>query len=127
MKDLMAEGANMLDRMRKEHLARTVTYVRGEHEVELAATVGRTEFEVDDGTAVPLAVESRDYIVTAADLVLDGERSRPRRGDRVRDVVAGVLHVYEVMAPGGRDCYRLSGPDQSILRVHTRLIDREGA
>jgi hypothetical protein len=126
MGDLLADGAAMLDRVRKTHLSRTVTYLRGTASVELAATPGKTTFQVDNGLGVLESFESRDYIVTAADLVLDGQRVRPERGDRIRDTVGGTVQVYEVMAPGREQHYRLAGPDQSLCRIHTKLVDIEG-
>ena len=125
MRDLLETGAAFLDRMRKSDLARTATYVRGGQSVEIAATVGKTTFPVDNGTVVPLSFETRDYIVSAADLALGGERTLPERGDRVRDEIGDVVHVYEVMAPGRENHYRLSGPEQNILRIHTKLVDTE--
>ena len=125
MRDLLQTGAEMLDRVRKREMARTVTYVRGAASVELAATVGKTMFPVDNGTAAPVTFESRDYIVSAADLVLGGEQALPERGDRIRDEFGGTVHVYEVMVPGGQLHYRLSGPEQNILRIHTKLVDTE--
>ena len=125
MRDIVETGAAWLDGMRKENLSRLVTYVRGDRSVEIAATVGKTTFPVDNGTAVPLSFETRDYIVSAADLVLGGERVLPERGDRVRDEICGVVHVYEVMAPGRENHYRLSGPEQNILRIRAKLVDKE--
>jgi len=115
----------MLDRVRKSHLARTVTYVHGSDSVELAATIGKTTFPIEDGAGAAMTYESRDYIVSAPDLVLGGERVLPERGDRIRDEVAGAVQVYEVMAPGREQHYRLPGPDQSILRIHTKLVGTE--
>ena len=124
MTDQLNTAVGWLAGMMSESMARTVTYARGEDTVEIAATVGRTEFLVagDDGSQ--FAVESRDYVFTAEDLVLDETVTLPERGDRITDTVAGAEHVYEVMAPGGLQHFRLSGPDNNLCRVHTNLIER---
>ena len=49
--------------------------------------------------------------------VLGGVLTRPQPGDRITD---GAL-VFEVL-PAGDDepCYRFSGPDRQMLRIHTK-------
>ena len=127
MADLLEQSSVWLDGQRVRHLSRSVTYVRGSDSVELDAAVGKTVFEVDNGTAVLEKFESRDFLVRAGDLVLDGQRALPERGDRVRETVAGTVYVYEVMAPGREPCWRYSDPYRRALRIHTKLVDTEEA
>jgi len=108
---------------RLRHLSRPVTYARGEHSVEVQAAVGRTEFEVDNGTGVLEKVESRDFLIRASDLVLDGTTVKPERGDRVREESDGVTYVYEVMAPGRFPEAHWSGRSRLTWRIHTKLVD----
>lgn len=123
MRDLMESGAALLNRMRKADLARTVTYVRGDDSVQLAATASRPDFVLSDGTPVALELERRDYVFPTADLVLDDSPALPQEGDQIVDTINGVERTYEVMAEeAGTQPYRLAGPDQSILRVHTKLV-----
>ena len=49
MTDLLENGLDWLEEQRKAHMTKTVTYRRGASTVEVAATVGATRFEVDDG------------------------------------------------------------------------------
>ncbi len=123
MADLLGKAAAWLDDQRVRHLSRPVTYARGEHSVEVQAAVGRTEFEVDNGTGVLEKVESRDFLIRASDLVLDGSAVLPERGDRIREEQDGMLYVYEVMAPGREPCWRYSDPYRRVLRIHTKLVD----
>lgn len=116
MVDLLEQASVWLGRMRAKHLSRTVTYRRGDQQVDLAATVGGTTFEVDTGYAVPERWESRDFLIAAADLVLGGQVVRPQRGDAIID--AG--QVYEVMAPGKEDVFRPSDPYGLTWRIHTK-------
>jgi len=125
MPDFLEQGSAWLADQRVRHLSRPVTYVRGDDSVELDAAVGRTVFEVDNGTAVLEKVESRDFLVRAADLVLDAQRVLPERGDKVRETQAGTVYVYEVMAPGREPCWRYSDPYRRALRIHTKLVDTE--
>ena len=47
-----------------------VTYVRDLEQVPVQATIGKTEFEIDDGSGIVERFQSRDYLIHAADLVL---------------------------------------------------------
>ena len=116
-----------LDGQRVRHLSRSVTYLRGSNSVELDAAVGKTLFEIDNGMAVLEKFESRDFLVRAGDLVLNGQRTLPERGDKVRETVAVTVYVYEVMAPGREPCWRYSDPYRRALRIHTKLVDTEEA
>ena len=123
MADLLGKAAAWLDDQRVRHLSRPVTYARGEHSVEVQAAVGRTEFEVDNGTGILEKVESRDFLIRTSDLVLGGQNVLPERGDRIRETKDGLTYVYEVMAPGREPCWRYSDPYRRALRIHTKLVD----
>ena len=127
MPDLLEQASNWLEDQRTKHATRTVTYQRGDpgsgvSSVDVLATIGRTEFEVDDGAGALLKVESRDYLILTADLVLDGQQTPPKQGDFILETVGTTTYVYEVMAPGGAPHYRHSDPYRQTLRIHTKLI-----
>lgn len=122
MTDRLATGLARLHARRKAHMGRTVTYRRGEDSVEVTATVGETAFRLSDGYAAEIVVRMRDYLITAADLVLDDAQVEPQAGDRIVEGTA----VYEVMGPGnGEPEWRWSGPDGTTLRIHTKHVDTE--
>ena len=123
MSDLLETASNWLEEKRTQHASRVVTYARGEQSVEVAATVGKTTFEVDDGYGVLVRHESRDFLVLAADLVLDAEQVLPNRGDRIRETQGSMVYVYEVLAPGKEPCWRYSDPYRKTLRIHTKQIE----
>jgi len=118
MADLLQQGAEWLGRMRRDHLSHLVTYSRDGAELQIAATVGSTTFEVDDGYGGVEKWQSRDYLVTAADLALGGVLVQPQRGDRISD--GG--QVYEVMAPGKEDVCRPADNYGLTWRIHTKRI-----
>ena len=123
--DLIERGLAWLDAQRHRHLSRTVTYQRGGQSVELAATIGRTEFEQADHFGVIHRTQSRDFLVRAADLVLGGEPALPVAGDRIREGDGEKTFVYEVMAPGGEPPFRYSDPYRRTLRIHTKHVATE--
>lgn len=130
MADLLEQAAGWLADVREANLSRTVEYCRAGLTVQVAATAGRTTFELEDSTGVVHRLESRDFLVSADKLVLGGETVLPQAGDRVREPVgaqtggrmAGQVMVYEVLAPGGEDCWRFGDAYRRTLRIHTKLV-----
>ena len=125
MVDLLQKGSDWLEEKRTQHASRVISYVRGAQSVDLSATIGKTTFEVDDGYGVLVRHESRDFLVLAADMILNGASVLPRRGDRVRETQGQQVFVYEVTAPGKGPCWRYSDPYRKTLRVHTKQVDTE--
>lgn len=111
MADLLAAGAAWLEQQRTRHLTTTVTYVRGEIEVAVPATIGRTKYEADDGHVVRVEFTDRDFLILAADLVLAGQPTEPQRGDVIREG----SHEFEVLD------WRYSDPYRQTLRITTTL------
>lgn len=129
MVNQLARGAAWLAGQRKDHMGTALTYRRGNLSVELVATIGLTEFDQEDRAGLTTRGQVRDYLITAADLMLGGETVLPERGDRVIEVdAAGVTHTYEVLPlGGGQQHYRYSDPFRNTLRIHTKQISREPA
>jgi len=125
--DLLENASAWLDGMRKAHLSRTVVYQRGDESVEVLATVGRTVFETADAYGVVEHSESRDFLILAADLMLDGQAVLPQRGDRIRETQDGRTYVLEVMAPGKEPEWRWSDGYRQTLRIHTKQVATEPA
>ena len=125
MGDLLEEASGWLDEQRIQHMSKAVTYQRGETSIDLLATVGRTVFHIDDGTGVLERIESRDFLIIAAHLVLDTEPTLPQRGDRIKETSGDKVYVYEVLAPGREPHYRFSDPYRKTLRIHTKQVDLE--
>jgi hypothetical protein len=121
--DLLEQASVWLGEQRTAHLSRPVLYCRADDSVEVAATVGRTVFEIDDGSGAVERFESRDFLIGSSALPVD----EPRPGDKVKEAAGGKLVVYEVMAPGKEPCWRWSDPFRRTVRVHTKQIDEEDA
>jgi hypothetical protein len=125
MGDLLDRGSAFLDDQRHKHMSRTVVYQRGTEAKEVLATIGKTEFEQADDAGLIHRVESRDFLVRAADLDLGAGPILPRAGDQVRETVGTQVFVYEVNAPGGQPPFRYSDPYRRVLRIHTKHIGTE--
>ncbi|MCL4199601.1 MAG: hypothetical protein KJZ69_19060 [Phycisphaerales bacterium] len=125
MTDLLSQGLSWLEDQRHQHLTRTVTYQRGGSEVEVQATIGRTVFEQDDHAGGLTRIESRDFLIRAADLVLAAETTLPHPGDRIIETDAIAAYTYEVMAPGTEPPWRYSDVNRLTLRIHTKHVGTE--
>lgn len=126
MANLLAQGVAWLGGKRHTSMAGTITYVRGVDTVSLSATVGKTDFEQLDESGVVQRIESRDFLIRTADLVLAAVTTLPRAGDLIRETEGPQTFVYEVMAPGDEPPWRYSGAqDRSTLRIHTKHVATE--
>jgi len=127
MADLLEMGVAWLGGMLKQHASQLVTYRRGLVSIEIQATLGRSIYEIDDGHSVLQQVESRDFLIQTADLVLGDEPTLPVCGDRILLADGSKSLVYEVAAFGGEPCFRYCEPYRQQLRIHTKHVDTEGA
>ena len=120
MADLLRTGAAFLAGQLKAAAGTTVEYQRatGGSPVELTATIGRSVFEAQSQSGVIERHESRDYLFTSADLTFE-----PVRGDKIREVVAGVTGVYEVASPRGVPLTHPGDAFETTTRVHTKRIN----
>ncbi len=125
MTDLLSQGLSWLEDQRHQHLTRMVTYQRGVDQVELAATIGRTVFEQDDHAGGLTRIESRDFLIRAADLILAAETTLPQPGDRIIETDAIATYTYEVLAPGSEPPWRYSDVNRLTLRIHTKQVGTE--
>lgn len=123
MADMLESGQNWLANQLKEHVSRTVVFQRGIDQVSVSATFGRTLQKLDDGYGgIRMEWTDRDYLIHAAELILNSIQFDPQRGDLIKDTVGAIESTYEVTAFGGEPPYRPSDPFGIVLRIHTKLI-----
>lgn len=101
----------------KAHASSAVTYRRGSDEFEIQATVGRSAFEQTDENGVVLReLATKDWIVSAADMLIDEVAIEPKSGDRITDANG---KTYQVTSVGGQPPWRWSDEFQNMMRIHT--------
>ena len=123
MGDMLQQAVDWLDGQRVAHLSKPVTYRRDDSSLEVAATVGRTVVEIDDGYGAIERFESRDFLIAAAELAINSQPFEPAAGDLIAETVGQQTFVYEVLAPGKEPCWRYSDPYRKTLRIHTKQVD----
>lgn len=119
MADLLSAGASWLSAQLKANAGDVVTYGRNGIGATITATVGRSAFEMAGQGGVMERWESRDYLVSAADLPF-GE---PRRGDTIAEIRNGETVVYEVASPRGVPEWHYGDAFRTIVRIHTVQTD----
>jgi len=103
----------------------SVSYHRGADSVTITAVPATTSMEAIDDAGSMVRLKVRDYLVKAADLVLDGIIVEPDRGDQIKEVIGSTRFVHEVLGPVGQQHFAWSSIDGSVLRVHTQEFEQE--
>lgn len=115
MADMLRTGAAWLSSQLKAAAGTTVVYRRGAEEAEVIATIGQSQFEAANQSGVVERWESKDFLISAADLPFGD----PVRGDVIVDELSGVVVEYEVASPRGVPEWHPGDAFGSIVRVHT--------
>ena len=126
MPDLLAQSARWLEDQRHQRCTTAVRYRRGDLEVQVNATIGRTVFRDENGYGTGTHHVSRDFLIRGEDLVLGGQRVEPEAGDEVLEPGETLTRVHEVMSPTRDDpAWRYSDPTRVTLRIHTKHTGQE--
>jgi hypothetical protein len=121
MVDILKNGMSWLESQREKYLASLITYRRGDYIAKVPATIGKTLFRIEDEYGRVVRYESRDFLITASELILDENVVLPERGDEIIDEG----FIYEVMAPANEPEWRYSDSFRNTLRIHSKLTGRE--
>lgn len=116
---MFADAAAWLDQQRREHLSRTVRLAGVDGvSVELLASVGSTRYETTNEYGAIERWESRDFVVTRADLP-----RLPMPGDVISEQQAGRNARYEVNAPRGMPVWSPADSYGITVSIHTNLLE----
>lgn len=103
-----------------------VTYARGYDSVEVPAIFGEKLLKVDDGRGgFRIEWTDLDFLIASSDLVLDGVRILPRRGDLIHVVYESDVQTFEVRPWGNDPAWKWADPYHSIYRIHAKHIDTQ--
>lgn len=117
MTNLLETASQWLSGQLDDNASSDVEYRRGSLSVSVVAGKGRTSFDAVDSSGVVTNVESRDFIITAETIVLDGIVVLPRVGDWIVEQNGDELHAYEVIRFGTEQHYRACDPYGHKLRI----------
>lgn len=115
---MFADAAAWLDQQRREHLSRAVRLVGADGGTfELVASIGRTQYETANEYGAIERWESRDFIVTRADLP-----RLPMPGDVIVEDQGDRTATYEVNAPRGMPVWSPADSYGIAVSIHTNLL-----
>ena len=123
MSDMFHKGQSWLSAKLTRFASRSVVYQRDDLSVELPATIGKSEYEQDDGEGVITRAQVRDFLINTKDLLGSVIGTWPHRGDRILETDGDTTFVYELMSIGNEPPWRYSDPFRVKLRIHTKLVD----
>jgi hypothetical protein len=118
MSDLLLSAESWLAGVHKASVSQAVVYQRGSSSVTIQATAGDSAIaQLDQGIIV--GYSTKDWLVTATDLVLNGRQIVPEQGDTITH--GG--KVYRVASDAsGEKPYRDSGSGGVVLRIFTKQV-----
>jgi hypothetical protein len=122
MTNLMERGQAWLSMQLKDHASKKIIYRREATEAELSATIGKSEYDQDDGEGIVTRSQVRDFLINTSDLLESAIGSLPRRGDSIVEVVGTKVFEFEVMSLGNEPPWRYSDPFRFKLRIHTKQV-----
>jgi hypothetical protein len=100
----------------------SVVYSDGTNSVTLNVIPGETTFERETTPGLYTTTHSQDFLILAAELILDGAVVLPQMGDTVTATIGGSSVTYQVTSPDGDRHYRWSDPYKTVLRVFTMEV-----
>ncbi len=125
MADMLKTGAQFLADSQKTYASRSVTYTQGAHSITVDATVGRTTFKFSDEQAnLRIVFGDRDYLIPAAQLVVNGVQIEPARGDTITDTNDPTGTTTWLVAPptgaSKEPAWRWGDAHKIRLRIHCK-------
>ncbi|HDZ20085.1 MAG TPA: hypothetical protein ENH78_02175 [Phycisphaerae bacterium] len=119
------------DAMFAEAFGGEVTYVYGSSEITVTAEASLHDYEVQDPHGVFETIQSRDYVISAAALVIDGEPITPRAGNKIKETINGSIEIFQVMPLGrtnrfgDRPAAEHTDTSETSWLIHTKHIGAE--
>jgi hypothetical protein len=120
--DMLQTGSDWLSGVLKTHAAQSVSYRRGSSSVTLSATLGRSLFQAATDSGMITETQADDFIIEAADLVLDEAAVEPKEGDEITRTSGGKTLVYRVLPFGTEPAWRFTDSYRNAYRIHTKLM-----
>ena len=124
MPNLLEKSRDWLNQKMKSTTVggRSIHYQRGESIAPMSARFCRIDTTIDESSGVDVRAADQDWLIDAADLVIDGSPTSPLPGDRIIDGDLGDGKVYEVAKISGMDAWRWSDPYQKTYHIHTKYL-----
>ena len=123
--NLIGRGAAMLTRHRGVVSTETVEWWRGGSEVEdgIEVTFSAAKLELMTADGLGLQWDGDNIHFAAADLVIDGETTTPKRGDKIVRTLGVETLTYEVQHPApSMQCWNWSDSQHVNAVAHVKRV-----
>lgn len=131
MSDMLADGLAFLTSELETYASQPAVYTRPSisASVNINVMLGSKLLKIDDGFGgIRIQWTDMDFLIPADNFFFTyGNMIIPHRGDTITITIAGHVQTFEVLPFGNEPPWRWSDPNQTMLRVHTKLIDIGGA
>jgi len=111
----MQKAAGMIAISAKKTGGLCVVYRRGATAVEVIAAKGRSDIEDEGVDLESITANAADWLIDPADLVIDGSKITPTRGDKIE--WAG--RTWEVVQRGEKTSWRYVDQGEKMFRIFT--------
>jgi hypothetical protein len=116
---LLDRGQAALLRRQKQAAGRDIIYSRGSEAITLTVWIGdNAAFSRTEEPAATVSWNERDYLFDAADLVMAGQQTTPKKGNRITETIDGQDVAYELRPRDAEPAWRYSDPMRTTIRVH---------
>ncbi len=114
------------DAMFGEAFGDQVTYVYGGTDIPVTAEAALHDYEVSrDHEEAPTIIQSRDFVISAAALVVAGSPVTPRAGNTIKQTINGSLEIFQVMPLGDRPAAEHTDTSGTSWLIHTKHVGTE--
>ena len=104
-----------------------LTYTRaGFDAVPLTGSQGKKLFKIQEPGKPIVMVQSVDFLIKAADLVIDDTATEPERYDEISHTIGTQKKTYKVL-PMGREIpiFEYTDSGETVFRIHTKFDRQE--
>lgn len=120
--DFMLWGMDWLNETLKANCPVEATYTRGGETIAIVVRLGRTIFASNRQGGPRIEFGEIDFLIDAADLVLNESRTQPAEGDRIALTLRSIAYTFEILPVGGEPAWRWSDEYRTCYRVHCKEV-----
>lgn len=111
------------DEQHAELFGTTVSYVRASSTTsDVPARVAMREYEVAKEGGTVTIVVVREYLIVKADVMIDSVEVKPRKGDRIKETIGGVVRTFQVLPLAERPEVEEDDVDGRLWKIRTKEV-----
>lgn len=117
------ENLATADAQHAELFGTTVDYVRASSTTsDVPARVAMREYEVAEQGGAVTVVTVREYLIVKTNVTIDSVEVEPRRGDRIKETIGGIVRTFQVLPMAGRPGVEEDDVDGRVWKIRTKEV-----